>query len=37
MGLDRIALSVNVNEPGDLCTLERVELDKCFQSGGLLS
>ena len=32
---DRIALSVNVNEPGDLCDLERIELDKRFPSGGL--
>ncbi|MGE3978710.1 MAG: glucose-6-phosphate dehydrogenase [Nitrospira sp.] len=32
---DRIALSVNVNEPGDLCALERVELEKGFQPGGL--
>lgn len=32
---DRIALSVNVNEPGDLCNLERIELDKRFPSGGL--
>jgi len=32
---DRIALSVNVNEPGDLCNLEQVELDKRFPSGGL--
>ncbi|RPH75586.1 MAG: glucose-6-phosphate dehydrogenase, partial [Nitrospiraceae bacterium] len=32
---DRIALSVNVNESGDLCNLEQVELDKRFPSGGL--
>ena len=32
---DRIALSINVNEPGDLCSLEQVELDKRFPSGGL--
>lgn len=32
---DRLALSVNVNEPGDLCGLEQVELDKRFPSGGL--
>jgi glucose-6-phosphate 1-dehydrogenase len=32
---DRIALRVNVNEPGDLCSLEQVELDKRFPSGGL--
>lgn len=32
---DRIALKVNVNEPGDLCNLEQVELDKRFLSGGL--
>lgn len=32
---DRIALAVNVNEPGDLCNLARVELDKPFPSGGL--
>lgn len=29
---DRIALSVNVNEPGDLCKLDRIELDKPFPS-----
>ena len=29
---DRIALKVNVNEPGDLFDLEQVELDKRFQS-----
>lgn len=32
---DRIALKVNVNEPGDLCNLKQVELDKRFPSGGL--
>ena len=32
---DRIALSVNVNEPGDLCNLERIELEKRFHPGGL--
>jgi len=32
---DRIALKVNVNESGDLCNLEQVELDKRFPSGGL--
>jgi glucose-6-phosphate 1-dehydrogenase len=32
---DRIALKVNVNEPGDLCNLKQVELDKRFQSGSL--
>ena len=32
---DRIALAINVNEPGDLCNLDQVELDKRFQSGGL--
>ncbi|MCP9473458.1 MAG: glucose-6-phosphate dehydrogenase [Nitrospira sp.] len=32
---DRIALSVNVNEPGDLCKLDRIELDKSFPSEGL--
>ncbi|MBX3303920.1 MAG: glucose-6-phosphate dehydrogenase [Nitrospira sp.] len=32
---DRIALSVNVNEPGDLFDLEPIELDKQFQSRGL--
>ncbi|NJN71284.1 MAG: hypothetical protein HC801_14120, partial [Nitrospira sp.] len=35
IGPDRIALSVNVNEPSDLCNLEQVELDKRFQSEGL--
>jgi hypothetical protein len=32
---DRIAHSVNVNEPSDLCNLEQIELDKRFQSEGL--
>ncbi|CUQ65640.1 glucose-6-phosphate dehydrogenase [Candidatus Nitrospira inopinata] len=32
---DRIALSVNVNEPGDLCKLDCIELDKPFPSVGL--
>lgn len=32
---DRIALSVNVNGPGDLCDLEPVVLDSAFASGGL--
>lgn len=32
---DRIALKVNVNESGDLCNLEQVELDTRFPSGGL--
>ncbi len=32
---DRIALKVNVNEPGDLCNLDQVELDTRFQSGAL--
>ncbi|MGE0644349.1 MAG: glucose-6-phosphate dehydrogenase [Nitrospira sp.] len=32
---DRIALKVNVNDPGDLCNLAQVELDKRFPSGGL--
>jgi len=32
---DRIALSVHVNESGDLCNLKQVELDKRFPSGGL--
>jgi glucose-6-phosphate 1-dehydrogenase len=32
---DRIALSVNVNKPGDLCDLEPVVLDSPFASGGL--
>jgi glucose-6-phosphate 1-dehydrogenase len=32
---DRIALSVNVNEPGDLCDLEPVVLDSAFASGRL--
>jgi glucose-6-phosphate 1-dehydrogenase len=32
---DRIALKINVNQPGDLCNLEQVELDKRFPSGGL--
>jgi glucose-6-phosphate 1-dehydrogenase len=35
LGPDRIALKVNVNEPGDLGNLEQVELDKRFPSGGL--
>jgi glucose-6-phosphate 1-dehydrogenase len=32
---DRIALKVNVNEPGDLFNLDQVELDTRFPSGGL--
>jgi glucose-6-phosphate 1-dehydrogenase len=32
---DRIALSVNVNEPGDLCDLEQVVLESVFASGDL--
>ncbi|MCP9473536.1 MAG: glucose-6-phosphate dehydrogenase [Nitrospira sp.] len=32
---DRIALSVNVNEPGDFCKLDCVELDKPFPPVGL--
>lgn len=32
---DRIALSVNVNEPGDLCKLERIELDTPLSAEGL--
>lgn len=32
---DRIALSVNVNEPGDPCKLAHIELDKRFPSGRL--
>lgn len=32
---DRIALRVNVNEPGDLFNLDQVELDTRFPSGGL--
>lgn len=32
---DRIALSVNVNEPGDLCNLDRIELDKPLPPVGL--
>ncbi|MGE0469972.1 MAG: hypothetical protein AB7L09_13485 [Nitrospira sp.] len=35
MDPDRIAPKVNVNEPGDLCNLKQVELDKRFQSGSL--
>lgn len=29
---DRIALAVNVNKPGDLCRLDRVELDASFSA-----
>lgn len=32
---DRIALSVNVNEPGDLFDLRRIELEASFGDGGL--
>jgi glucose-6-phosphate 1-dehydrogenase len=32
---DRIALKINVNQPGYLCNLEQVELDKRFPSGEL--
>ncbi len=35
MDPDRISLSVNINEPGDLFDLEQVVLDKRFHSGGL--
>ncbi|MDF3014990.1 MAG: zwf4 [Thermomicrobiales bacterium] len=32
---DRIALSLNVNAPGDLCELQPIELDSPFSSGAL--